>query len=79
MPESALETLCVPLRIHLLVNGRFIGAMPRSLASQSPAKILPVELPVRPWPFSIFTRKDRTLNPAVDRFIAHLRNFAGSI
>jgi DNA-binding transcriptional LysR family regulator len=67
MPKIALETLSVPLRIHLLVNGRFIGAMPRSLASQSPVKILPVELTVRPWPFAIFTLKDRTLNPAVDR------------
>ena len=36
MPKIALETLSVPLRIHLLVSGRFIGAMPRSLASQSP-------------------------------------------
>jgi DNA-binding transcriptional LysR family regulator len=76
MPKIALETLSVPLRIHLLVSGQFIGAMPKSLASQSPVKILSVELPVRPWPFAIFTLKDRTLSPAVDRFIAHLRDFA---
>ena len=49
------------------------------LASQSPLKILPVELPVRPWPFAIFTLKDRTLSPAVDRFIADLRDFARSM
>jgi len=79
MPKIALETLSVPLRIHLLVSGRFIGALPKSLASQSPVKILPVELPVRPWPFAIFTLKDRTLNPAVDRFIAHLCDFARSM
>ena len=79
MPKIALETLSVPLRIHLLVSGQFIGAMPKSLASQSPLKILPVELPVRPWPFAIFTLKDRTLNPAVDRFTAYLRDFARSM
>jgi len=75
MPKIALETLSVPLRIHLLVNGPFIGALPKSLASQSLVKILPIELPLRPWPFAIFTLKDRTLSPAVDRFIAHLRDF----
>jgi DNA-binding transcriptional LysR family regulator len=79
MPKVALETVSVPLRIHLLLSGRFIGAMPKSLASQSPVKILPVELPVRPWPFAIFTLKDRTLGPAVDRFISHLRDFAQSV
>ena len=75
VPNVALETLSVPLRTHFLLTGQFIAAMPMSLASQSPVKILPVELPVRPWPFAIFTLKDRTLSPAVDRFIAHLHNF----
>jgi len=79
MPKVALETLSVPLRTHLLASGRFIGAMPKSLACQSPVKILPVELPVQPWPFAIFTLKDRTLSSAVDRFIAHLRDFARSM
>src|SRR5262245_927990 len=74
----SLETHSVPLRAHFLVTGRFIGAMPKSIASRSPVKILPVELPVRPWSFAIFTLKDRTLSPAADRFIAHIRNFARS-
>ncbi len=78
MPKVALETLSVPLRIHLLQSGRFIGAIPMSLAAQSSVKILPVELPLRPWPFAIFTLKNRTLSPAVNRFIAHLRDFARS-
>src|SRR5262249_51508411 len=51
-PKVALEgLLALPLRIYLLANGQFITAMPKSIASQSPVKILPVELPVRPWPF----------------------------
>jgi DNA-binding transcriptional LysR family regulator len=79
VPKVALETHSVPLRAHFLLTGGYIGAMPRSVASRSPVKILPVELPVRPWPFAVFTLKDRTLSPAVDRFIAHLRNFARSI
>ncbi len=76
LPKIAVETLSVPLRTHLVARGGFIGAMPKLLASQSRMTILPVELPVRPWPFAIFTLKGRTLSPAVDRFIAHLRDFA---
>src|SRR5262245_32888211 len=79
MPKIALETLSVPLRTHLVASGQFIGAMPKLLASQSRLAILPVELPVRHWPFAVFTLKDRTLSPAVDRFIAHLRDFARSM
>jgi hypothetical protein len=36
---------------------------------------LPVELSVRPWQFAIFTLKNRTVSPVVDRFIAHVRDF----
>jgi DNA-binding transcriptional LysR family regulator len=79
MPMIAVETLSVPLRTHLVASGRFIGAMPKLLASQSLVKILPVEVPVRPLRFAIFTLKGRTLSPAVARFIAHLRDFACSM
>ena len=75
VPKVVLETLSVPLRAHFLVTGQFIAAMPASLASQSAVKILPVKLPVRPWPFAIFTPKNRTMSPVVDRFIAHVREF----
>jgi len=79
MPHVALETQSVPLRTHHLLTGRLIGAMPKLLASQAQLTILPVELPERPWPFAVFTLKDRTLSPAVDRFIAYLRDFASSM
>ena len=79
MPMIAVETLSVPLRTHLVASGRFIGAMPKLLASQSLVKILPVEVPVRPLRFAIFTLKGRTLSPAVARFIALLRDFARSM
>ena len=79
IPMIAVETLSVPLRTHLIASGRFIGAMPKLLASQSLVKILPVEVPVRPLRFAIFTLKGRTLSPAVARFIAHLRDFARSM
>jgi len=79
MPKVALETLSVPLRTYLLTNGPFITAMLHSFASHSPVKILPVDLQCRPWPFAIFTLKNRTLSPAVERFIGHVRKSAQSI
>ena len=78
-PSIALESLSVPLRTHFLVSGEFITAMPKSVASQLPVKILPIAVPVRPWPFAVFTLKNRTVSSAVDRFIAHLREHARSI
>jgi DNA-binding transcriptional LysR family regulator len=73
MPKVVLETLSLPLRTHFLVSGPFIATMPLSLASQSPVKILPVELPVRPWRFAIITLKNRTVSAVVDRFIERVR------
>jgi len=78
-PTAVLETLSVPLRTYFLVTGQFIAAMPKSVALQLPVKILPVELLGRPWQFAIFTLKNRTVSPVVDRFMAHLRDFARSI
>jgi DNA-binding transcriptional LysR family regulator len=74
VPKVALESVSVPLRTYLLATGPFVNAMVKSIASQSQVKILPVELPVRPWPFAIFTLKNRTLSPVAERFIQHLRD-----
>ena len=42
-------------------------------------KILPVKLPVRPWPVTIVTLKNRTLSPVVELFIACAREIAKSV
>jgi DNA-binding transcriptional LysR family regulator len=47
----------------------------RLQAERFSLKVLPVDLPVRPWPVAIVTLKDRTLSPVVERFIEHVRNF----
>ena len=38
-------------------------------------KVLPVDLPDRTATISMATLKNRTLNPAVNRFMEHIRNF----
>jgi hypothetical protein len=42
-------------------------------------KVLPVDIPVRPWPVTIVTLKNRTLTPVVERFIACAREVAKSM
>jgi hypothetical protein len=57
--------LSVYLRINLLATGQFISAFPDSVlnlyARRFALKVLPLELPVRPWPVVIVTLRHRTL------------------
>jgi hypothetical protein len=74
-------TSSVALRFDLLVNGPYITS--NSSVWLSPnrqlLKILPVDLPIRAWPFAIFALKNRTLSPVVERFIECAREVAKSI
>jgi DNA-binding transcriptional LysR family regulator len=83
MPKARLTTLSVPLRINLLSTGPYISAFPNSVLYLDPnlvsLKILPVDLPARPWPLAVVTLKNRTLSPIVERFIEHVRAFARSM
>ena len=83
MPKVCLTTFSVHLRNDLLAAGPFITAYPRSFMTVNgdrfSLKVLPVDLPVRPWPIEIMTLKNRTLNPVVLCFIDHLRAFANSM
>ena len=79
VPKISVMTLSVHLRIGLLASGRFVttlpSAIPRFHADRRSIKVLPVDLPDRPCPVVIATLKNRTLNPVVERFIAHIRDF----
>lgn len=61
------------LACALFPIGPFVGALPTSLlrfgANLPPLKVLPVKLPVEPWPVGIMTLKNRTLTPVVKLFI----------
>lgn len=78
-PKISLMTLSVHLRTNMLASGHFITTFPSSVArlhaDRFSLKVLPVDLPVRPWPVAIVTLKNRTLSPGVERFIAHIRDF----
>jgi DNA-binding transcriptional LysR family regulator len=81
-PKVRLITFSVHLRTHLLAHGPFVAALPKSVLhfnrSHFALKILPVELPLKPWPVAIVTLKNRTVSPVVGRFIECVRDVAKS-
>jgi DNA-binding transcriptional LysR family regulator len=83
MPKVSMKTLSVHLRTNLLATGQCITAFPRSVlnlyAHRFSLKVLPLDLPVWPWPVVILTLKNRTLTPVVGRFIQCAREVVKSI
>jgi DNA-binding transcriptional LysR family regulator len=57
----------------LLPRGSYLCVFPTSLlrfgANLPQLKVLPVDLPIPPWPVGIMTLKSRTLTPVVQLFI----------
>jgi DNA-binding transcriptional LysR family regulator len=78
MPRIALRTYSVHIRANLVASGRFIATFPKSVArfyaDRFSLKVLPIDLPVRPWPVVILTLKKRSLSPVVAGFLGHLRD-----
>jgi len=74
VPTAGLVTYSMDLRAKLAASGRFIAVVPKSVLQldhgQPALKMLPVDMPTRPWPVMILTLKSRTLSPAVERFIS---------
>ncbi len=83
MPKIAMRTFSTHLRINMVSSGHFIATFPRSVArfyaGRFALKVLPVELPVRPWPVAILTLKNRTLSSVVELSIQHIRASANAM
>lgn len=79
LPKVSVVTFSIPLRIHLLLNGDYVTALPESVAKSYAVKVLPIKLDVRPWAVVTITLKNRTLSPVVERFIECARDVGKSI
>jgi DNA-binding transcriptional LysR family regulator len=83
MPKAFLTTYSLQFRADLLTTGPFITALPVSLLRLNPdrfsLKVLPVDLPARPWPVAAVTLRNRTLSPIVQRCIDHIGACAKSM
>ena len=73
VPSKGLATGLIHLQCALLASGAFLAILPGSMlrfcANLPPLKVLPVTLPVAPWPVGITVLKNRTPNPAAQLFI----------
>jgi DNA-binding transcriptional LysR family regulator len=73
MPHIGVESFSVALRYRLLATGRFVSALPGSMLNLNTKpyllRILPIDLPSRPWPVVLVTLKNRTLAPAVELYV----------
>jgi DNA-binding transcriptional LysR family regulator len=73
-PHIALKTFSIHLRLHLLLTGRFVSALPESVlrlhGDRFDLKVLPIELPRRPYGVALVTLRNRTLIRVVEEFIA---------
>jgi DNA-binding transcriptional LysR family regulator len=83
MPKTVLKTYSTHIRTNLVASGHFIATFPKSVArfyaDRFSLRVLPVELPVRPWPVAILLLRNRTLSPVVERFIEHIHAFTASL
>jgi len=82
MPKVVLKTFSTYIRTNLVASGNFIATFPNSVAhfyaERFSLKVLPVNLPSRPWPVAILTLKNRTLSPVVQHFLRHVHEFTYS-
>jgi DNA-binding transcriptional LysR family regulator len=83
MPKVSLKTFSIHIRANLIAGSTFVTTLPKSVldfyAQRLPLKALSVALPARPWPLVIATLKDRTVSPAVERFIKCAREVTKSM
>ena len=83
MPNISLMTYSVHLRTNLLANGHFLTVFPASVfrlyVDRFSLKLLPVDLPARPWAVALVTLKNRTLSAVAERFVEHVRAYTKSL
>jgi DNA-binding transcriptional LysR family regulator len=82
-PKLALVAFSAPLRTYLLAHGPHLTALASSTVlldeNRRLLKILPVDLPARPWHIAVLRLANRTLSPVVDRFVECAREVARTI
>ena len=80
VPVGRIVSSFVLMRNHLLATGRFLTVLPASVlqynARQWALRALPIELNAKPRPIAIIMLKNRSVSPAVQLFIEHLRRSA---
>jgi DNA-binding transcriptional LysR family regulator len=76
-PRAMVTSNSINVRMHLLAGGRFLTFIAASVLRQNAKrwslKALPVDLGVQQLTVAVATLKNRTLSPAAELFIAHIK------
>lgn len=82
-PQVSVASFSIHLRHHLVGDGDFVTALPRSVlrlgGDRHALKELPITLSDQPSPVAIVTLRNRTLGPAAQLFIECAREVATGI
>jgi DNA-binding transcriptional LysR family regulator len=82
-PQERVSASSILLRNHLLATGRFLTVLPDSVvrlnATQWSVKALPIDLGANPRPVAVVSLKNRTVTPAAQLLITHLRAVANTM
>jgi DNA-binding transcriptional LysR family regulator len=82
-PKPLVKTIAIQLTVSLIASGGFVGILPASVAAlsahQAALKVLPLKSAGPRISAEIVFLKNRTLSPAVERFIACAREVAKSL
>ena len=80
VPRNSTTALSVDVECMLVETGRFLTMLPPAAllfsTKRLSLKLLPVELPIGPWPIGIIKLKNRTLSPVAQLFIDTARQIA---
>ena len=74
-PKIGMWSNDATLRSHLLAEGAFLTATGKLNAQWHGLKVLPIDLPVQPWPVVLATVRGRTLSPTVKLLVDFVRDF----
>lgn len=81
--RESVTSFSMHVRMQLLATGRFLTIMHGSTlhyyAKPWSLKALPINLPIPPVPIAVFTLRNRTLSPIVQRFVEQTRAVAKSL
>jgi DNA-binding transcriptional LysR family regulator len=74
IPRIVVTAVSTQLATSLLAHGRFLGVLGESSfmhfnAKRLSLKMLPIELPIQPYPVAIVSLKNRTISPVAKLFI----------
>jgi DNA-binding transcriptional LysR family regulator len=82
MPVGTVTSNSTQLLVSLVSSGRYLAIPPRTvppMAQGRAIKVLPIVLRVGAQPVAVVTLRDRTLSPAAERVMRHLRETGASL